>query len=145
MKKSLISVLVIGLLVFGLVLVGCDNGSTGGEEETGPKALTKVEIRAGTGDQAHLALIARVWANGKLLSWEAGVFGNSFTWTKADDANGSNPVTQAGGAFLAPDDSFFNASKYYQITVTPSIVYVNGVTPSYLYTGSATSQWFKLP
>jgi hypothetical protein len=44
MKKSLISVLVIGLLVFGLVLVGCDNGSTGGEEETGPKTLTKVEI-----------------------------------------------------------------------------------------------------
>jgi hypothetical protein len=28
MKKSLISVLMIGLLVFGLVLVGCDNGTT---------------------------------------------------------------------------------------------------------------------
>jgi hypothetical protein len=53
-------------------------------------------------------------------------------------------VTQAWEAFLVSGDGFFDTSKYYQVTVSPSIVDIDG-TPGYLYTGSATSQgWFKL-
>jgi hypothetical protein len=40
-KRSLISIVLIGLLGFGMVFVGCDNGSTGGSGET--TAKTKLE------------------------------------------------------------------------------------------------------